>query len=183
MRSYLNIFPTRISATEARSLLIRRHIPCRVVNGWSLTTYDNHDRSKVLLQGEHLIKIEQLTHIPARVHHILSLTLATEDTLNALYSPLPPYTVDFHLINLICAEFTLPFHCNPLLFHPFIYVPQLGLEDLEVAHTGLFVHVLDTSPLLIEKLTLLTQNGTRICLITASDSLAIALDPPTNHPP
>jgi hypothetical protein len=95
--------------------LIRRHIPCRVVNGWSLTTYDNHDRSKVLLQGEQLINIEQLTHIPARVHHILSQTLATEDTLNALYSPLPPYTVDFHLINLICAEFTLPFQLSDCL--------------------------------------------------------------------
>ena len=41
MRSYLNILPTRITATEVRLLLIRRHIPCRVVNGWSLTTYDN----------------------------------------------------------------------------------------------------------------------------------------------
>ena len=92
MRSYLNILPTRISATEARSLLIRRHIPCPVVNGWSLTTYDNHDRSKVLLQGERLIQIEQLTHIPARVHHILSQTLATEDTLNALYTPFFPRT-------------------------------------------------------------------------------------------
>ena len=92
MRSYLNILPTRIGAREVRSLLIRRHIPCRVVNGWSLTTYDNHDRSKVLLQGERLIKIEQLTHIPARAHHILSQTLTTEDTLNALYTPLSPRT-------------------------------------------------------------------------------------------
>jgi hypothetical protein len=57
MRSYLNIVPTRISATEVRLLLIQRHIPCRVVNGWSLTTYDNHDRSKVLLKGEKLLKL------------------------------------------------------------------------------------------------------------------------------
>ena len=101
-------------------------------------------RKSKLNESNVLIKIEQLTHIPARVHHILSQTLATEDTLNALYSPLPPYTIDFHLINLICAGLTLPFHCNPL-----------------------------------EKLTLLTQNGTRICLITASDGLAIQ---PSPHP-
>jgi hypothetical protein len=155
------------------------------VSGWSLTTYDNHDRSKVLLQGERLIKIEQLTHfLPARVHHILSQTLATEDTLTALYFSLPPYTVGFHLINLVCTEFTLPFHHNPLLFHLFIHVPQLGLEDLEFAHTGLFVHVLNTSSILIEKLTLLTQTGIRVCLITASEDLVIQPStPPLIIPP
>jgi hypothetical protein len=104
--------------------------------------------------------------------------------LNALYSPLPPYTVDFHLINLICTEFTLPFHYNPLQFHPFIHVPQLGQEDLEFAHTGLFVHVLDISSILIEKLTLLTQTGIRVCLITASDDLVIQPStPPLIFPP
>jgi hypothetical protein len=66
MRSYLNILPTRISASEVRSILIRRHILCRVVSGWSLTTYDNHDRSKVLLQGERLIKIEQNDPHPSK---------------------------------------------------------------------------------------------------------------------
>jgi hypothetical protein len=122
------------------------------VNGRSLTTYDNHDRSKVLLQGDRFLKIEQLTHIPARVHHILSHTLTAEDTLNALYLTRPSYTVDFHLINLVCTEFTRPFHHNPLPFHTFIRFPQLGLEDLDSAHTGIFVDVLDTSTLLEEKL-------------------------------
>ena len=47
MRSHLTIFPTQIRARDVCSLLLHRNIPCRIVNGWSLTTYDNHDRSKV----------------------------------------------------------------------------------------------------------------------------------------
>jgi hypothetical protein len=65
----------------------------------------------------------------------------------------PLTTVDFYLINLVCTEFTLPFHHNPLPFHPFIRFPQLGLGDIDSAHTEIFVHVLDTSILLEEKLT------------------------------
>jgi hypothetical protein len=125
MRSHFTISPTQISAREVRSLLLHRNIPYRIVNGWSLTTYDNHDRSKkALLQGDRLLKIEQLTHISARVHHILYHILTAEDALNALHIPLSPYTVDFHLINLVFKEFTLPFYHNPLPFHP-------GLEDLD----------------------------------------------------
>ena len=72
--------------------------------------------------------------------------------MNALHIPLPSYTVDFHLINLVCTEFTLPFHHNPLSFYPFIRFPQLELEDLDSAHTGILVHVLGTSTPLEEKL-------------------------------
>ena len=43
MRTHLNIFHPQISARE-------------VLHGWSLTTYDNHDRRKVLLQGENSSK-------------------------------------------------------------------------------------------------------------------------------
>lgn len=114
-----------------------------------------------------LLKIEQLTHIRASVHHIISHhTLTSEDTLNALHIPLPSYTVDFHLINLVCTEFTLPFIQNLLSFHPFIRFPQQGLEDLDSAHTGILVHVLDTSIPLEEKLFTIIQTGIRVCLIT-----------------
>jgi hypothetical protein len=113
MRSHLTILLTQIRARDVRPLLHRK-ILCRIVNGWPLSTYDNHDRSKVLIQGDRLLKIEPLTHIPARVLHILSPPLTAEDTLNALYLPLPSYTVDLHLINLVCKELTLPFHYNPL---------------------------------------------------------------------
>ena len=34
--------------------------------------------------------------------------------MNALYTPLPPYTADFHIINLVRTEFTLPFHHKTL---------------------------------------------------------------------
>ena len=96
MRTHLNVFPPQISAREVRSQLLLRRIPCQIVKGWSLTTYDNHDRGKVLLQGEHLLNIENISHIPARVHHILSHTLTAEDTLNALYAlpPTYPYIYD-----------------------------------------------------------------------------------------
>jgi hypothetical protein len=102
--------------------------------GWLITTYDNHDRGKVLLQGDKLLKIEDISHIPARVHHILSHTSTAEDTLNALHTLTPTYTVDFHLINLVCAEFLLPFHYNPLTFHPLIRFSQLSSDILDTAH-------------------------------------------------
>ena len=133
MRSHLTIFPTQIRAQKVCTHLLYHNIPCQTVNGWSRTTYDNHDRSKILLQGERLLEIEQLTHIPAHVHYILSHTLTIQDTLfmNALYTPLPPYTADFHIINLERTEFTLPFHHNPFPFHPFIRFLQLGLDYLD----------------------------------------------------
>ena len=72
--------------------------------------------------------------------------------MNALYTPLPPYTADFHIINLVRTEFTLPFHHNPSPFHPFIRFLQLGLDYLDTAHSGILVHELDTLILLEEKL-------------------------------
>jgi hypothetical protein len=49
LRAHLNVFPPQISTREVRTLLLHKKIPCQIVEGWSLTTYDNHDRSKVLL--------------------------------------------------------------------------------------------------------------------------------------
>jgi hypothetical protein len=60
LRSHLSVFPPQISAREVRTLLLHKKIPCQIVEGWSPTTYDNHDRSKVLLQGERLLKIESI---------------------------------------------------------------------------------------------------------------------------
>ena len=161
MRSHLTIFPTQIRAQKVCTHLLYHNIPCQTVNGWSRTTYDNHDRSKILLQGERLLEIEQLTHIPAHVHYILSHTLTAQDTLfmNALYTPLPPYTADFHIINLVRTEFTLPFHHNPSPFHPFIRFLQLGLDYLDTAHSGILVHELDTLILLEEKLVGFNHRG------------------------
>jgi hypothetical protein len=159
LRSHLNVFPPPIKAREVRTLLLHRKIPCQIVQGWSLATYDNHDRSKVLLQGERLLKIENITHIPARVHHILSRTLTAEDALNALYTLPPTFTIDFHLINLVCAELILPFRFNPLNFHPFIRFSQLSSETLDRTHTGLFVHTHDISSHLEEKLSSVISTG------------------------
>ena len=139
------------------------------MNGWSLTTYDNHDRSKVLLQGEQLLNIENISHVPARVHHNLSHTLTAEDTLNALYALPPTYTIDFHLINLVCAEFLFPFHYNPLTYHPFIRFSQLSSANLDTAHTGLFVHAHDIPSLLEDKLASVISTGIHVCLITAHE--------------
>ena len=178
MRTHLTILPPQTRARDVQPLLRHRQITCRIVKGWSISTYDNHDRSKVLLQGDRLLKIEQLTHIPARVEHILSRTLTAEDTLNALYLPLPPYTVDFHLINLVCKEFDLPFHYNPLPFHPFIHSLQLDLEDLVSAHTGILIHILDP-PNLLAKISPLIQTGIRVCLITTQTGLVPDSSAPT----
>ena len=93
MRTRLNIFPPQISAREVRSQLLLRRIPCQIVKGWSLTTYDNHDRGKVLLQREHLLNIENISHIPARVHHITSShTHLPQKTPSMHSTPYPPHT-------------------------------------------------------------------------------------------
>jgi len=76
MRSHLTIFPTQISAQKVCTHLLYHNIPCQTVNGWSRTTYDNHDRSKILLQGERLysrssnLPISQPVYITS--YHILS---------------------------------------------------------------------------------------------------------------
>jgi hypothetical protein len=82
-------------------MLLHHNIPCTVVDGWSVVTYNNHDRSNVLLKGEKLLKIDHTTHIPTRAHHILTHTHNAEDAREAFHLPLPPYTIDFHLINII----------------------------------------------------------------------------------
>ena len=123
-----------------------------------------------VLQGEHLLHIENISHIPARVHHILSHTLTAEDTLNAHYALPSTYTIYFHLINLVCAEFFIPFHNNPLTHHPFISFSQLSSDNLGTARTGLIVHVHDTPSLLDNKLASVIQPSTPP-LIIPPDSL------------
>ena len=81
--------------------------------------------------------------------------------------PTPPtYTIDFHLINLVCAEFLISFHYNPLTYHPSIHFSQLSSDNLDTAHTGLFVRAHDTPSLLDEKLASVISTGIRVCLIT-----------------
>jgi hypothetical protein len=165
-------------------MLLRRNIPCTFVDGWSVVTYDNHDRSKVLLKGEDLFKIDHTTHIPARVHHILTHTHNAEDSREAFYLPLPPYTIDFNLINIICAGLTLPFHYNPLPFHPFIHSVQLDIPKIHTAHTGVLIHAHDITFFSREKLTTLILSDTIICLITSQAGLPIENDsPPIDIPP
>jgi hypothetical protein len=86
--------------------------------------------------------------------------------LEAFHLPLPPYTIDFHLIKIICTGLTLPFHYNPLPFHPFIHSVQLDIPEIYTAHTGVLIHVHDIPFFLREKLTTLILSDTRICLIT-----------------
>jgi hypothetical protein len=149
-----------------------------------MTTYDNHDRSKVLLQGEQLLKIENITHIPARVQHILSRTFTAEDALNELNTVPPTFIIDFHLINLVCAKFILPFHFNPLEFHPFIRFSQLSPDTLNRAHTGLFVRTHDIPSHLEHNLSLVISTGIRVCLITDHEGLTSQpLTPPLVIPP
>ena len=64
-------------------------------------------------------------------HHILPHTFNAEDTLNTFHLSLPSYTVDFYLINIICAGLTLPFQYNPLPFHPFTRSVQLDLSVMQ----------------------------------------------------
>ena len=126
MRSHLTIFPTQIRAQKVCTHLLYHNIPCQTVNGWSRTTHDNHDRGKILLQGERLLEIEQITHIrPAHVHYILSHTLTAQDTLfmNALYTPASPLhsRLPYHQPGAYGIHTTIssqPFPVSP--FHPFL---------------------------------------------------------------
>jgi hypothetical protein len=54
MKAHLNIFPEHTTVREVRPILIQRNIPCSIVDGWSVVTYDTHDHSKVLLKGDKL---------------------------------------------------------------------------------------------------------------------------------
>ena len=140
MRAHLNIFPGHTTVREVRPILIQRNMPHSIVDGWSVVTYETHDRSKVLLKGENLLKIDHTTHIPARAFHILTHTHNMDDARDVFHLPLPAYTVDFHLINMICTGITLPFHYNPLSFHPFTCSAQLDTSEIQTAHTGVIIH-------------------------------------------
>ena len=84
-----------------------------------------------------------MSHIPARAHHILTHTFNAEEARVAFHLPLPSYTVDFHLINMICTGLTLPFHYNPLPFHLFTRSVQLDIPEIHNAHTGALIHTHD----------------------------------------
>ena len=173
MRAHLNIFPANSTVRDVRPILVQRTIPHSIVEGWSVVTYDAHDRGKVLLKGEQLLKIEHTTHIPARALHILTHTHNTEDAWDAFHLPIPSYTVDFHLINIICTGFTLPFHCNPLPYHPFISSVQLDLVDLHTAHTGILLHAHDIPIFVQEQLNTLMLSTTKVCLITTQEDITL----------
>jgi hypothetical protein len=85
----------------------------------------------------------------------------------------PNTQLTLHLINLVCAKFTIQFHYNPLLFHPFIRYLQLTLEDLDTAHTGILVHAHDTLTLMKEKLVSNISTVIRVCPITAHKRLVL----------
>jgi hypothetical protein len=135
--------------------------------------YDNHDRSTVLLKGEKLIKIDHTTHIPIRAHHILTHTFNTEETRDAFHFPIPSYTMEFHLITMICTELTLPFHYNPLPFHPFIPSAQLDIADIHTATTGVFIHIYDIPFFLGEQIDTLILTDIKVCLITSQEGLPV----------
>ena len=69
MRAHLNIFPANITVRDVRPVLVQRTIPYSIVDGWSVVTYDAHDRGKMLLKGEQLLQIEHITHIPEGSPH------------------------------------------------------------------------------------------------------------------
>jgi hypothetical protein len=100
------------------------------VNGWSITTYDNHDRDKVLLQGEKNLKIEDISHIPARVHHILSHTSTTEDTLNALYTLTPQIRGKLFSMKIVYSR---PSNYGSKNYCVALSGPPLGLNDYSLA--------------------------------------------------
>jgi len=81
--------------------------------------------------------------------------------------------MDFHLINIICAELTLPFHYNPLPFHPFVSSVQLDIADIHTATTGVFIHIYDIPFFLGEQIDTLILAGIRICLITSQEGLPV----------
>ena len=89
------------------------------------------------------------------------------------YTPYPTFTIGFHLINLVCAELILPFHFNPLDFHPFIRFSQLSSVNLDRAHTGLFVYTHDISSHLEENLSSVISTGIRVRLITDHQGLTL----------
>jgi hypothetical protein len=111
-------------------------------------------------------------------------TQNAEDAREAFHLPLPPYTIDFHLINIICTGLTLPFHYNPLPFHPFIHSVQLDIPEIHTVHTGVLIHAHDIPFFLREKLTTLILSDTRIYLITSQVGISIENDrPPIDIPP
>ena len=127
----------------------------------------------MLLKGEKLLRIDHTTHIPARGYHILTHTHITEDTRDAFYLLLPSYTVDFHLIDMICTGLTLPFHYNPLHFHLFTCSVQLDIPEIHTAHTGVLIHAHDIPFFLMEGLTTLILADTRICLLTTQEGITL----------
>ena len=81
--------------------------------------------------------------------------------------------MDFHLINMTCTELTLPFHYNPLPFHPFIPGVQLDIADIHTPTTGVFIHIYDIPFFLGEQIDTLILAGIKIGLITSQEGLPV----------
>ena len=84
---------------------------------------------------------------------------------------------------MVCTGLTLPFHYNPLPFHPFTRSVQLDIPEIHTAHTGALIHAHDI-PFLGEMLTTLVLADTIICLITTQEGITLQIcRPPMVIPP